>query len=280
MAPKAKATNVVTFVHKPGSDITHPGVSNAKLIQELNMTFRAYRIKMKTEDELSITIKSVQQHLFNDIDIILQTAAHAAKVKDLPRTWIQAISMILKIKEMHHEIIVNGIPTKFDPNIKDHREGLQICNSDLIEDMTFVRWLKPKALEDPNKRHSSILIGLISKEQVKQCITNKIWHGCGKYLTLRSGPLPQQCYNGQKPGHTAPLCPLDPLCPFCGDKHNFHTCAQKGKTEMKCTVCTRKKVNLEPTSNLKVFFASNPAETIHHLFIPSCPTRTAANLPP
>ncbi|EGG04443.1 uncharacterized protein MELLADRAFT_64878 [Melampsora larici-populina 98AG31] len=38
-APRLKATNAITLVHEPGSDITHPGLSNAKLIKELNVAF-------------------------------------------------------------------------------------------------------------------------------------------------------------------------------------------------------------------------------------------------
>lgn len=56
-APKPRANNVVSLVHEPGSDITHPGVSNAKLIQELNLVFWAYKIKLKPEDEAAIEIK-------------------------------------------------------------------------------------------------------------------------------------------------------------------------------------------------------------------------------
>lgn len=47
------------------------------------------------------------------------------------------------MKELCHEIIVNGISMTFDPRIQDHLEELQICKSDLLEDMLFVRWLNP-----------------------------------------------------------------------------------------------------------------------------------------
>ncbi|EGF97052.1 uncharacterized protein MELLADRAFT_70249 [Melampsora larici-populina 98AG31] len=59
--PKAKSTNAITLVHEPGANITHPTLSNAKLIHELNTTFRAYQIKMKPEDESTIEIKSHTQ---------------------------------------------------------------------------------------------------------------------------------------------------------------------------------------------------------------------------
>lgn len=184
------------------------------------------------------------------------------------------------MKEARHEIIVNGISTTFDPNIQDHVEELQVCNGELLKDMTFVWWLNPRALEDPSKRHSSILIGLKSDKQVHKCVTEKVWHGRGKHLTLRSGPPPRRCYNCQKLGHTATACPLAPLCPFCGDAHHSHQCPEKGKTDMKCTACARKKVELEPQTNLKAFFASSTSCITHHPFSPSCPTRAAATAAP
>ncbi|EGG05671.1 uncharacterized protein MELLADRAFT_107456 [Melampsora larici-populina 98AG31] len=79
MAPKPKATNIITLVHEPGSEITHPGLSNAKLIQALTVAFKAYNIKMKPDEESTIEIKSVRRHPSNDIDIIFETAAHASK---------------------------------------------------------------------------------------------------------------------------------------------------------------------------------------------------------
>lgn len=135
--------------------------------------------------------------------------------------------------------------------------------------MLFVCWLNPKALDDPNKRHSSILIGLKSNEQAQKCVSEKIWHGCSKHITLRSGAPSRGCYNCQHVGHTAPSCPLKPLFPFCGDKHHSHGCPEKGKMEMKCTACVRKKVRLEPNTDLKALFTSNSADFTHHPFSPT-----------
>lgn len=280
VAPKPRATNVVSLAHEPGSDITHPGLSNAKLIQELNLVFRAYKINLKPEDKAAIEIKSVRRHPSNNIDLYFETAAHALKVREMPRTWVQGFSKTLKMKEARHEIIVNGISKTFDPNIPDHVEELQVCNGALLKDMLSVCWLNPKALEDPEKRHSLLLISLKTKEQAQLCVKEKIWHGRGRHITLRSGPPPRRCYNCQKTGHTAPACPLPPLCPFCGEKHHSHTCPENGKTSMKCTACARKKVTLEPQTNLKALFASNPVDLIHHPFSPVCPTRIATAAPP
>ncbi|EGG05182.1 uncharacterized protein MELLADRAFT_64401 [Melampsora larici-populina 98AG31] len=58
MAPKVKPTNVISLVHLPGSEISHPGLSTAKLIQELNLALRAYNVKLNPEDETCIEVKS------------------------------------------------------------------------------------------------------------------------------------------------------------------------------------------------------------------------------
>lgn len=63
----------------------------------------------------------------NDINLYFKTAAHALKVRELPRTWIQGFSTALKMKETRHEVIVNGISTTFDPNVQDHIEELQVA---------------------------------------------------------------------------------------------------------------------------------------------------------
>lgn len=249
-------------------------MSNAKLIQELNLVFRAYNIRMRPEDEAAIEIKSVHRHPSNNVDLFSKSAAHALKVRESPRTWVQGVSKSLTMKEARHEVIVNGISTTFDPNIHDHVEELQVCNGELLKDMLFVRWLNPKASEDPTKRHSSIIIGLRTNKQAQKCVKEKIWHGRGKHITLRSGLPPRHCYNGQKVGHTAPSCP------FCGYKHQSHRCPEKGKVEMKCTACARSKVRLEPKTDLKAFFRSNNAAFNHHPFSPGCPTRIAASAPP
>lgn len=51
--------------------------------------FRAYQIKLKPEDERAVKIKSVRRHPSNDIDLYFDTATHATKVKELPKTGIQ-----------------------------------------------------------------------------------------------------------------------------------------------------------------------------------------------
>ncbi|EGG01648.1 uncharacterized protein MELLADRAFT_66852 [Melampsora larici-populina 98AG31] len=76
---KIKPTNVITLSHTIGAEITHPNLSNAKLIQELNLAFRAYNVKMKPDDKDAIEIKSVRRHPSNDIDIYFETSAQAAK---------------------------------------------------------------------------------------------------------------------------------------------------------------------------------------------------------
>lgn len=69
MTPKARPTNIITLIHETGSDITHPCLSNAKLIQELNLVFRQCQIKLKPEDKKAKEIKSVRRHLSNDTDL-------------------------------------------------------------------------------------------------------------------------------------------------------------------------------------------------------------------
>ncbi|EGG09388.1 uncharacterized protein MELLADRAFT_104055 [Melampsora larici-populina 98AG31] len=82
MASKVRPTNMITLVHEPGSEISHPGLSNANLINKLNLVFRAFKIKVKPDDENFIEIKSVRRHPSNDIDIYFETATLATKVKE------------------------------------------------------------------------------------------------------------------------------------------------------------------------------------------------------
>ncbi|EGG10462.1 uncharacterized protein MELLADRAFT_60178 [Melampsora larici-populina 98AG31] len=52
--PKPRSSNVITLVHEVGTEITLPNLSNAKMIQEINIAFRAYQILAQAMDARSL----------------------------------------------------------------------------------------------------------------------------------------------------------------------------------------------------------------------------------
>ncbi|KAG0141188.1 hypothetical protein CROQUDRAFT_99108 [Cronartium quercuum f. sp. fusiforme G11] len=205
----------------------------AEIIRDLNLQLRMRKIKLKEEDAHTISVKAVQRLPSNDLVIHLISEAHADRLRAQEDEWLPFLSSKLKIKVEEIAILVHGIPRSFNANIKDHLDELLESNPGLKDDYVSIRWLKPEALDDPNKCHLTLHITLHERDLVQKWTREKVWFRDGLKLSMVGGAPPLRCYNCCEKGHTAHACMKDPLCPYCGNTHKAHVCPKKVMTPPK-----------------------------------------------
>lgn len=277
-APKQPSTRSTTTITLTQIDPAHPVFTDQatpRLLVALNSHLAKSKVKLSETSKTCIEVKSIQRHMSNDMVLYLESPATADSLRKQVNTWLPAFSNQLAIKPDTHAVLVHGIPTTFNPQNPDHLEDLIASNGDRLANITAVRWMNPKVVEEEQKRYSSIIILLNDREAAQRCAKDQIWYRFNKKRTELGKRPPTRCFNCLKSGHPAAACPNPPLCPYCGDGHHAHTCSLKGKTPPKCTSCAREKMKRDTHVNIKGIFAANPTDMMHSPFDPKCAVRQA-----
>lgn len=212
--------------------------------------------------------------------VYLDSPKHVQALRSQAESWLPKVSPYLALKQEVHSVIVHGIPTTFNPTRPEDVDLLKTCNGDLLDNAIFMRWLRKDTADDASKRHSSLLIGFKTLGEATLAARTKVWQGRSRHRTEISGPPPTRCFNCLGVGHTAAACKLAPMCPYCSGDHHLHTCPTKGATALKCTVCAREKLRIDPTANLPRLFKEDHTDFLHHPFAPTCPVRIVSQRPP
>lgn len=239
----------------------------------LNSHLTKSQVKLAETSKTCIEVKSIQRHMSNDMVLYLESPSIADSLRKQANVWLSAFSSRLAIKPDTYAVLVHCIPTSFNPQNPDHLEDLIASNGDRLANITAVRWMNPKVIEEEQKRYSSIIILLNDRDAAQRCVKDQLWYRFNKKRTELGRRPPTRCFNCLKTGHSAAACPSPPLCPYCADGHHAHTCSLKGKTPPKCTSCAREKMKKDTHVNIKVIFAANPTDMMHSPFDPKCAVR-------
>lgn len=256
---------------KGGMAMTNHTIS--AIATHINSLLAVKKVTSSRESTEPIRVRAVHRYPSNNLGIYTGTAAEAEVLKARAQEWLPVFSKDLTIKPDFFPIVVHGISTSFNPQNPDHLSELAAANYPMLQDVVSVKWLNQKAVGE-GKAFSSILITLKDKAIAETAVKNSIWHGFRLRRTEHARRPPPRCMNCCKLGHTAARCPNDPLFPYCALKHHTHSCPKRGTVAMKCTACARRRVESDPTVNLKTLFSDDPSELCHSPLDPACPART------
>ncbi|KAJ7253978.1 hypothetical protein C8J57DRAFT_996014, partial [Mycena rebaudengoi] len=126
------------------------------------------------------------------------------------------------------QIVVDGVPTTFNPSSPDAPHTIYAHNNAAISDpscITEVRWINPKALKIPGKKASSLLITFSDPLSADLCIAQGVAVESMICYAHRYKEPPPQCYNCQGYSHMQSACKeKGPTCARCAGPHCTSAC--------------------------------------------------------
>ncbi|KAJ6448769.1 hypothetical protein C8R45DRAFT_773883, partial [Mycena sanguinolenta] len=126
------------------------------------------------------------------------------------------------------EIVVNGVPRTFNPSSPHAAHELYANNRSSIlspSAISEVRWINAKALRDPKKKASSLLVTLNDPLSANLCISQGLAIESTICYSHRYEEPPPQCYTCQDYGHTQHRCKQkSPTCARCSGSHRTNAC--------------------------------------------------------
>lgn len=200
-APRPTTTITLSQVDRTQPALTEQ--STPRLLIALNSHLSTKQIKINESSKSTVEVKSIQRHTFNDLILHLESPSHADAVRKQVSKWLPSFCDKLTMKEETYAILVHGIPTTFNPQNPDHLEDLIALNGDRLKSFSAIRWMNIKAVEEDQKRYSSLIVFLSDREAAQRCVKDQIWYRFNKKRTEMGRRPPSRCFNCLKSGHTA-----------------------------------------------------------------------------
>lgn len=150
------------------------------------------------------------------------------RLKQTTSYWTPKLSKNAQLVVPSYRVVVNSVPKSFKPDGPHAAQELYAHNRAAILDPSVikeVRWLNPKALRDPRKQASSLLLTLTDIVSADRCIAQTLAVESSLCPTHRYEESPVQCYNCQQYGHAQYQCKeTSPTCARCSQPHRTNAC--------------------------------------------------------
>jgi hypothetical protein len=215
------------------------------------LTLPHTEIKAKVENTIAVTgieklcgavVKGVKVLPRGRLLVATDTEKSATLLKQSSAHWAPRIAKECCLVIRRCEIVVNGVPRSFNPVSPQATQELYAHNRSAISDpsvITEVRWLNPKALRDPDKKASSLLVTFSDPLCADQCIAQGLAVKLSICYPHRYEEPPTHCYNCQAYGHTQHQCKeKSPTCAHCSLPHRTTACPCT-TSSTKCTLGKR-----------------------------------------
>ncbi|KAJ7264681.1 hypothetical protein C8J57DRAFT_986796, partial [Mycena rebaudengoi] len=153
-----------------------------------------------------ITLRGVKVMSRNRLVVAAETDKAAVLLRQSVAHWVPKLEKNSALVVPRCQIIVNGVPTTFNPSSPDALLAVYSHNNAAISDpscITELRWINPKALKTPGKKASSLLITLSNPLSTDLCIAQGVAIESMICYAHRyeESPPPPQCYNCQGYAH-------------------------------------------------------------------------------
>jgi hypothetical protein len=134
----------------------------------------------------------------------------AASLLKLSAThWVPRLAKNCSLIVPQCQIVVNGVPTTYNPSSPTATQELYAWNRSAFADpsvITEIHWLNPKAICDPKKKASSLLVTISDVPSVDHSIAQGLAIESTICYPHRYEEPPVSFYNCQQYGHTQHQC--------------------------------------------------------------------------
>ncbi|KAJ7032657.1 hypothetical protein C8F04DRAFT_1261740 [Mycena alexandri] len=181
-----------------------------------------------TEKLRGILLRGVNVLPSGRLLIAVDSSKTAKLLKQSAAHWVPRITKNSSLVVPHCQIVVNSIPTTLDPSSPSAAAQLYAHNRSVFSNPSVIvsmQWLNPKAVHDPKKKVSSLLVTISDVSTADQCI----YQGLAVESTIcyphRYEEPPTVCYNCQQYGHTQHQCRQpSPIYARCTGPHCSSSC--------------------------------------------------------
>ncbi|KAJ7762689.1 hypothetical protein B0H14DRAFT_2633914 [Mycena olivaceomarginata] len=167
--PKAAAAKTceVTVILDKSSDIP------ALPLPEIKAKVEAAIAATGVEKLKGITLRGVKVLPRHRLLVAADSDRAASLLKQSAAHWVPRLAKNSSLVVPRCQIVVNGVPTSFKPSSPTAAQDLYARNRSALSDpsvITEVRWLNPKAICDPKKKVSSLLVTISDVPSADHCI--------------------------------------------------------------------------------------------------------------
>jgi hypothetical protein len=212
----------VTVILDKSSDIP------ALPLPEIKAKVEAAIVATGVERLKGITLRGVKVLPRHRLLVAVDSDRAASLLKQSAAHWVPRLAKNSSLVVPRCQIVVNGVPTSFKPSSPTAAQDLYARNRSAFSDpsvITEVRWLNPKAICDPKKKASSLLVTISDVPSADHCIAQGLAIESTICYPHRYEEPPVSCYNCQQYGHTQHQCKQpSPTCARCASAHHSSSC--------------------------------------------------------
>ena len=143
--------------------------------------------------------------------------------------WTSKLPASAKVAGPIYQVLMHDMPLSFEPQNAEHLKLLRKANHIYIQGMIIQRAAWIKKSQQPGKKSGSLILRIDQAIHTETAIKKGfMWQYELKSTELfRSGFRTMQCFNCQKYGHIAKICPADSKCGHCAGEQNTRNCTEK-----------------------------------------------------
>ncbi|KAJ7015766.1 hypothetical protein C8F04DRAFT_1365997 [Mycena alexandri] len=169
-----------------------------------------------------------------EIKARVEAAIAATKVEKLAGIALRGVKilsrgrLLVAVDSKKTATLLKHVPTTLNPSSPGAAAQLYAMNRSVFMDpsaITSMQWLNPKAVWDPKKKASSLLVTISDVPSADQCIARGLAVESTICYPHRYEEPPLVCFNCQQYGHTQHHCRQStPTCARCAGPHRSPSC--------------------------------------------------------
>jgi hypothetical protein len=206
--------------------------------------------RARTGDETApVSSAVVGARVLRSGDVVLQMSS--AQAADWQRqhmsAFLDAMGGTSALKHRHTTLVVEYVPTSFDPSVDGALRILEDDNNLGRGSITSARFIKAAERRRSGQRVAHIMLALSSEVSANRVIRHGIFIEGKKVWGRKLLPEPVRCLKCQSigAGHLANTCPsIHDTCARCGEMHRTAACTV-GDNERACSNCRRARMQYQ-----------------------------------
>jgi hypothetical protein len=219
--PAAKSSEIVVLLDRASDLLSRP-------LHEIKGKVEAALESSGVEKLKGVLLRGIRALPCNRLLVVADSDKAASLLRRSASYWAPRLEKNCSLVVPRCQIVVNGVPTSFKPSSPTAAQEIHAHNRGTIADpsvISEVRWLNPKAVGDPAKKASSLLITLSDVPSADLSIARGLAVESAFCYPHRYEEPPLLCFNCQGYGHTQHQCKQKtPTCAHCAGLHRTSSC--------------------------------------------------------